>query len=208
MKEKQGFFLSFEGIDGSGKSTQASMLLDYLVSKGHDCSFYREPGGTSSGERIRSLLLDPSSILNPRAELLLYLAARSQITYERIKPDLDDGKIVILDRFIDSSTAYQGYARGLGRDTVEKFNDFATYGLVPDLTLFIDCDVRTSLSRLGTELDRMESEGYSFLDVVRDGFVDLLAHHPDRFVSVDGNRSVEDVFEEVLRIFRDWCPLL
>ena len=183
------------------------MLLDYLQSKNLDCSFYREPGGTVAGEYIRSLLLDPSSILNPRAELLLYLAARSQITYQCIKPDLQKGKIVILDRFIDSSTAYQGYARGLGREIVENFNDFATYGLLPNLTLFIDCDVRTALSRLGSNLDRMESEGYTFLDDVRSGFVELQVLYPDRFVAVDGNRSVNDVFESVMKIVTDRCSL-
>lgn len=208
MEDKRGFFISFEGIDGSGKSTQASMLLEYLVSQGLDCSFYREPGGTSAGERIRSLLLDPSSILNPRAELLLYLAARSQITHECIAPDIDSGKIVILDRFIDSSTAYQGYARGLGRETVESFNYFATGGLVPDLTLFIDCDVQTSLSRIGSEPDRMESEGHAFLDAVRDGFVDLEKHHTERYVTVDGNGSIEEVFEAVKGIVVDRCPIL
>ncbi|MCE5252446.1 dTMP kinase [bacterium] len=200
----KGHLISFEGIDGSGKTTQAELLYNRILNLGHTAHLFREPGGTPVGERIRSILLDAShSDMMPLAELFLYLAARVQITSRRIAPALGDGAFVIMDRYIDSSAAYQGYARGLGVDLVHHLNSIATGGLVPDITFFIDCDPLTALSRVSPTPDRLESEGLVFMERVRDGFRCLCQSFEDRFVLVDGNRSVkeieETVFDEIRR---------
>ena len=170
-------FITFEGIDSSGKSTQCKLLEKYLTEKGHEVLLLREPGGTRISEKIRDILLDHSSNgIVPLAEFLLYSAARAQLVQEVIKPALAEGKIVICDRFADSSTAYQGQARGLGIDKVESINTIATGDLKPDLTFFIDIPVTESLIRLkvaGKLQDRMESQSGEFFEAVREGYLHL-----------------------------------
>jgi len=194
----KGYLISFEGIDGSGKTTQAELLYNRICNLGYTVLLFREPGGTPVGESIRSILLDAShSDMIPLAELFLYLAARVQITSQRIAPALDSGAFVIMDRYIDSSAAYQGHARGLGVDLVHHLNSIATGGLVPDITFFIDCDPLTALSRISPKPDRLESEGLVFMERVRDGFRGLCQSFKDRFVLVDGNRAVKEIEETV-----------
>ena len=193
-----GILISFEGIDGSGKSTQASLCAEWLRERGREIVSLREPGGTSVGERIRAMLLDTvNSDMVPRAELFLFLAARTQITDELIRPALGRGAVVILDRYIDSTTVYQGHARGLGVDTAITLNRIATDCLVPDLTVVVDCDPGTAAARSHAEPDRMEAEGMEFMARVREGFLDLCGRFPDRVRCVDGSRDVDAVHADV-----------
>jgi len=196
-----GKLLTFEGIDGSGKSTQAARSLDYLHSRGVDSVLLREPGGTVIGERIRHLLLDVShKEMAPLTELFLYLAARSQITSEIIRPHLDNGISVVMDRYYDSTTAYQGFARGLGHEAVAGLNRIATECLSPDMTIVFDCPVETAFSRMNSAHDRLESEGIEFMRRVRDGFRSIGEMDPGRVVVVDGSRPADSVFEDVRRM--------
>ena len=196
-----GILVSFEGIDGSGKSTQAALFADYVRSMGRETVLLREPGGTEVGEQIRRVLLDASNMdLLPLAELFLYLAARAQITGERIRPALARDAVVILDRFIDSTAAYQGHARGLGMDRVAELNRIATDGLVPDLTIVVDCDPAVAASRVNRPPDRMEAEGPSFMSTVREGFLLLSRRHPERIRCVEGARPVAVVAAQVREV--------
>ena len=194
----KGYLITFEGIDGSGKTTQADLLHKRLLSSGRTAHIFREPGGTSIGENIRSILLDTSfSEMSPHTELFLYLAARSQITAELIKPALDRSEDVILDRYIDSTTAYQGYARGLGIEEMIRLNLIATNGLMPDITFIIDCEPELALKRINTEPDRLESEGIAFMRMVREGFIKLRDYDRERIIICDGNRSINEIEKEV-----------
>ena len=209
MKSKRGVFISFEGIDGSGKSTQILHLKSMLEGKGFSVIFVREPGGTLVSERIRPILLDKGSAgMKPEAELLLFEAARAQIVREVIEPALFRGEIVICDRFFDSTVAYQGYARGIDLDTIHKLNDFATGGLEPDITFLLDLPVEDAVKRQGTrgEKDRMELEGVAFMQKVRDGFL-THASSKDRMVVLDARneemvlaQTIENKFWEVVDI--------
>jgi dTMP kinase len=178
-------FISFEGIDGSGKGTQVQLFLDYLKRNGIDFVYVREPGGTPIGELIRNILLSSQGMV-PKTELFLFLASRAQLVETVIKPSLAQNKLVVTERFADSSVAYQGFARGLGVETVKRLNDFATGGLKPDLTFYIDVPVTVALSRK-KHFDRIESEGEEFLSRVRQGYLELLKDEPERFVLIDGD---------------------
>jgi len=197
----KGIFITFEGIDGCGKSTQCEMLKDYLKDSGKDFIFVREPGGTVIGERIREILLDKkNSQMTPRAELLLFEAARAQITEEVIKPALEEGKIVLCDRFFDSSSAYQGMARGMGMDFVASLNMAATGGLKPDITFFFDISAEEALLRRGKRgeaSDRIELAGLKFQEDVRKGYLELAAKSEGRVVTLDATKSIEEIFAEV-----------
>jgi len=209
LKSKRGVFISFEGIDGSGKSTQILHLKSMLEGKGFSVIFVREPGGTLVSERIRPILLDKGSAgMKPEAELLLFEAARAQIVREVIEPALFRGEIVICDRFFDSTVAYQGYARGIDLDTIHKLNDFATGGLEPDITFLLDLPVEDAVKRQGKrgEKDRMELEGVAFMQKVRDGFL-THASSKDRMVVLDARneemvlaQTIENKFWEVVDI--------
>ncbi|MEJ5230081.1 MAG: dTMP kinase [Pseudothermotoga sp.] len=197
-------FISFEGIDGSGKGTQVSLFLSYLERQGLPFVRVREPGGTELGEAIRKLLLAKEEIsICPRAELFLFLASRSQLVSEIVLPALRENKIVVADRFIDSSVAYQGAARKLGTKIVEELNDFATCGLKPDLTYYIDITPETALRRKRGS-DRIESEGIKFLAAVREAYLNLLEQHSNRIVLINGERSVDEIHQEIIRIFEDF----
>lgn len=194
-------FLTLEGIDFSGKSTQARMLVDALSRERAVC-FLREPGGTPISERIRAILLDRKNLeLTDRAELLLFSASRAQLVASVIRPALGRGEIVICDRYYDSTTAYQGSGRGLPMDAVRAINTFATGGLAPDLTLFIDIPVEEIERRrvaAGKGFDRMEAAGWEFFEKVRKGYCDLVAAEPGRFVRIDGTRPPDDVHADVI----------
>ncbi len=191
-------FISLEGIDGSGKSTQAKLLAEAL---GPETLLIREPGGTEAAERIRGLLADPELALDPLAELLLFLAARADLTAREIRPALEVGRNVVCDRFADSSVAYQGAARGLGVGEVISLTDAATEGLWPDLTLLLRVDPEVGLGRAEGD-DRFESEGLDLQRAVANAYEEIAKIASDRVVVLDGEGSVEEVHEQVLAAVR------
>lgn len=189
-----GHFISFEGIDRSGKSTQAALLAAAL---GDRALLVREPGGTSLAERIRAMLKDPTIPMTDRAEALLFAAARADLVDRVIAPALEQGKIVIADRYVDSSFAYQGVARGLGREHVHRLNDWATDGLMPDLTLLIEIAPLRAIER-GVEIDdRFEDEGIKFQTTIARAYDELADGDPQRIQRIDGDREPELVAEDV-----------
>ena len=190
----RGLFVTFEGIDRSGKTTQAGLLCEAL---GEEALGVREPGGTPAGERVRELLKDPAVELSPEAEALLFAAARSELVAEVILPALSEGKVVVSDRFLDSSLAYQGGARGLGIEDVERVNHFATRGLKPDLTFLLDLPPDEAASRAG-ENDRFEDEGAGLQEAVGAAYERLVRADPDRWRRIDARQPAEDVHEQVL----------
>jgi dTMP kinase len=187
-------FISLEGIDGSGKSTQARLLVEAL---GGETVAIREPGGTDAAERIRALLADPSLELEPLAELLLFCAARADLTERVIRPALEAGRDVVSDRFSDSSIAYQGAARGLGVGEVIGLCDTATDGLWPDLTLLLRVDPEVGLGRAGGE-DRFEAEGLELQRAVAEAYEEIAQIASDRVVVLDGSGTVEEVHQRVM----------
>jgi dTMP kinase len=189
-----GLFVTFEGIDRSGKSTQARLLTGAL---GDQALAVREPGGTPAGEQIRALLKDAAVQLGAEAEALLFAAARAELVARVIRPALEDGRVVVSDRFLDSSLAYQGGARGLGIDEVERINRFATGGLVPDLTFLLDIDPAEAAARAG-ESDRFEDEGFALQEAVQHAYERLVASDPSRWRRIDATRSPDEVHAEVL----------
>jgi dTMP kinase len=192
-------FISLEGIDGSGKSTQARLLVEAL---GEGTVAIREPGGTDAAERIRELLADPAVPLEPLAELLLFLAARADLTERVIRPALEEGKVVVADRFSDSSVAYQGAARGLGVGEVIGLCEAATDGLWPDLTLLLRLDPETGLGRADGE-DRFEQEGLRLQQEVAAAYEEIAIIASDRVAVIDASGSVEEVHERVLEAVRE-----
>jgi dTMP kinase len=190
-----GIFVTLEGIDRSGKSTQASLLAAAL---GDGALFLREPGGTAVGERVRELLKDPSITMSPEAEALLFAAARTELVTAVIRPALDAGKVVVSDRFLDSSLAYQGAARGLGVEEVRRVNEFATAGLRPDLTILFELSPEAAAARAGVEVDRFEQEGEGLQAKVLAAYDELAAAEPDRWVRIDADREPEAVHADVL----------
>ena len=190
----RGLFVTFEGIDRSGKTTQAGMLVEAL---GDEALGVREPGGTPAGERVRELLKDTAVSLSPEAEALLFAAARSELVAEVILPALSEGKVVVSDRFLDSSLAYQGGARGLGIEDVERVNHFATRGLKPDVTFLLDLSPDDAAARAG-ENDRFEEEGAGLQDAVGAAYERLMRADPDRWRRIDARQPAEDVHAQVL----------
>ena len=191
--------ITFEGIDGSGKSTQARRLYEYLKARGYKVSLYRDPGSTPLAEKIRELLL--SFEMDQTTELLLFESARSSLVWERIFPDLKEGKIVILDRFIDSTTAYQGYGREINLGTVSILNHIAIRGKKPDITFLLNVPLEVALERIKGKKTRFEDRDY--LRKVRDAYILMANQERERIVLIDGNRDVEEVFEDVLRVLRE-----
>jgi dTMP kinase len=191
----RGLFVTFEGIDRSGKTTQAKMLLEAL---GDEAVGVREPGGTPAGERIRALLKDPESGLSPQAEALLFAAARAELVAGVIRPALEAGRVVVSDRFLDSSLAYQGSARGLGVAEVERINSFATGDLRPDLTLLLDIDTGAAAQRGAVEDDRFEQEGAGLQRQVAAAYEELVAADPARWRRIAADRDPLAVHQDVL----------
>jgi dTMP kinase len=197
-----GTFVVFEGGEGAGKSTQMAAFVDWLQARGEDIVVTREPGGTSIGERIREVLLDPAaSEMDRRTEALLYAADRAQHVAEVIKPALESGKVVVSDRFVDSSLAYQGFARGLGIEDIYSISEWATGGLLPDLVFFLNVDADQGLRRAEGHLDRIENEGRDFHDVVAAAYMKLVQRWPDRFVVIDASRSKSEVHTDVVKAY-------
>lgn len=201
-------FITFEGIEGSGKSTVASMVREALERAGIETLATREPGGTELSERIRTILLDPAMTgMDPRAELLLYLASRAQLVEKTIRPALEQGTSVICDRFMDASVAYQGWARGIGEAVVEELNAFTLGSIVPDRTFLLDLPVEQGFERgperregEGTRSkDRLEREDRSFHEKVREGYLRLAERNPERIVTVNASASLEEVYGVIFR---------
>jgi dTMP kinase len=188
----KGFLISFEGIDGSGKSTQARKLYEFLKEEGYEVSLYRDPGSTPLAEQIREAIINHT--MDPITELLLFESARSSLVWEKIFPDLSSGKIVIVDRFIDSTTAYQGYGREINLGTVSILNHIATRGRKPDLTFILNLPLELALQRLKEQKTKFEEPNY--LKRVRDGYLQILYSEKERDIRlIDASRSEEEVFE-------------
>jgi dTMP kinase len=199
---KPGFFVSFEGVDGCGKTTQMRLFVERLRGIGKDVLETAEPGGTPIGRQIRRILLDSANgALSPRAEMLLYFACRAQNVDEWIRPALAAGRVVVTDRFTDSTLAYQGEGRGLTAGLVRQLHAIACQEILPDLTIYLDIDYRTGLSRArarnagqeGPDESRMESEAEEFHERVRRGYLALAAAEPERIRTIDAGQSVEAV---------------
>ncbi|MEO0087282.1 MAG: dTMP kinase [candidate division WOR-3 bacterium] len=191
--------ITFEGIEGCGKTTQAKLLYEYLKERKLPCLLVYEPGGTRIGEEIRKILLDERNIkMNPKTEFFLYLAARAQLLAEVILPSLQEGKIVISDRFSDSTLAYQGGGRNLGLEKVSQINKYATNKLKPDLTILIDIPISLSQERIKNEKrDRLEKEAEEFYERVRNTYLLLAKRAPKRIKIFNGDKSIEDLHLEI-----------
>ena len=201
---KKGILITFEGIDGSGKTTQINALLQRLQEAGMSYRLFREPGGTEIGEKIRDILLDKKNenMLNV-TELLLYSASRYQLTVSEIIPALEAGNVVICDRFYDSTTAYQGYGRGIDLEFIYRLNDIATNSVTPDKTFILDIDLEERRKRLGKKnLDRLERETLEFHRKVRMGFLEMAEQNPERFVVLDGNQAPDELSKKIWNVIK------
>ncbi|MBE3574362.1 MAG: dTMP kinase [Firmicutes bacterium] len=193
----RGVFITLEGIDGAGKSTQAQLLREKLVARGWPALLTREPGGTPAGEAIRRVLLDPGQALCAAAEVLLLAASRAQLVQEVIRPALRQGQVVVCERFVDSSLAYQGFGLGVPLQQVEAVNQVATGGLEPDLTLYLDLPVEQARRRQARSLDRIEGRQNGYHQRVRQGFLRLAEQYPQRIRVLDGAAPAADVAQSV-----------
>ena len=198
----RGKFITFEGADGSGKTTQIAKIKDYLENKGEKCILTREPGGSDLGNKIREILLHYDGEVDSLAELLLYMADRAQHVKEVILPALNAGLTVLCDRYTDSSVAYQGYARGLAPERIMELNKIATDGLEPDLTIVFDVETEVAMQRVGDTKDRLEQEGIEFHKKLRNGYLELAKKFPERIKVVNANLSIEEVFEQVRGVLK------
>ena len=197
---KKGLFITFEGADGCGKTTQLNLLKEYLQAKGQEIVVTREPGAKGLGEKFREILLNYDGEVSNRCESFLFLADRAQNIDTIINPAIEQGKIVLCDRHTDSSVAYQGYGRGLDIEQINMLNNLATGGKKPDLTYVFDVDIETSMKRVGTEKDRMESSGDEFFNKVRNGYLELAKLEPERIKVIDSTRSIEEIHRDVIKI--------
>ncbi len=199
---ERGYFVVFEGGEGAGKTTQMEALVGWLEARGEQVVTTREPGGTAIGDRVRAILLDKSSgEMSPRAEALLYAADRAQHVAEVIRPALEQSKVVVSDRYVDSSLAYQGLARGLGLDEIMELSEWGTEGLLPDLVLYLQVDPQVGLSRIDRETDRLEAEAQDFHKRVAEGYAELARRFGDRFVVLDASGSSAEVHADVIEAF-------
>ncbi|TLU83883.1 MAG: dTMP kinase [Chlorobium sp.] len=209
--------ITFEGIDGAGKSTQITKLIGWLERKGVETISLREPGGTDAAEKIRRILLDSGGKITPVGELLLFSASRAELVQQVIIPALESGKTVILDRFYDSTTAYQGYGRGLDLDMLRSIITISTCGIVPDVTVFLDLDPETALRRKfseksipiafdSDELDRMERSGLEFYRKVHQGYLETIKQNESRFVTIDAKEPADIIHNKVKEIIMHRFP--
>jgi dTMP kinase len=197
---KKGLFITIEGTDGSGKSTQIAKIKDYFIKNNSEVILLREPGGTKISEKIRELILDLNNKeMSNTAEVLLYAAARAQLVAEVILPLLKEGKTVVCDRFIDSSYAYQGFGRGISMEIIESANEAALCGLMPELTIFLDVAPEIALKRRmkASEADRLEMEKMEFHQRVYEGYKHLSDKYCDRIVTIDANRAPEEIWVDI-----------
>lgn len=208
-----GYFISFEGSDGSGKTSVLKKIIEFLDQKGQQAKYLltREPGGNKISEEIRQVILDVENTrMSAKTEALLYAAARSQHLEENILPALKENKLVLCDRFVDSSIVYQGRARGLGMDVVARLNEFATDKLGPELTIYFDVDPRVGLARIvagrTNEVNRLDQEDLSFYDDVRAAYQELAQKHPNRIVTINANQELEQVVADVFKVLAKRVP--
>ncbi|MGM0367033.1 MAG: dTMP kinase [Actinomycetota bacterium] len=192
----KGLFITFEGLDGSGKTTQIKLLCSYLKGKGHDVISTIEPGGTEVGQKIRKILLNTEGLnITPKAETFLFLASRAELVSKVINPAMDEGKIIICDRFFDSTIVYQGIARNLGKKKILDMSLWATGSLVPDITFLLSVRAdEGEIRKKGMEADRMEKEESEFKKKVYEGYLELARDFPERFVVIDGEKDIESIF--------------
>jgi len=203
---KTGLFITFEGIDGAGKSTQLSNAIDYVKGLGRPFIETREPGGTDLGERIRSLILDGKNKISAEAETMMMFSARLEHLNSVIKPALDDGKIVLCDRFTDATYAYQGFGSGVDLSLIENLERIVQNGLQPDRTFFFDLDTQTANARIaGRELDRFESEAIDFHQRVREGYLARAKAHSQRFSIMNADRSSDEIKGDLLNELAMLC---
>ncbi len=208
---KRGFFITVEGGEGAGKTSAIDAILEQVKARGYDVLSTREPGGIPIAEQIRSVVLDRNNTaMDPRTEALLYAAARRQHLAEKVIPALEAGKVVVCDRFIDSSLAYQGYARELGMDEVFAINRFAIGDWMPDLTVFMDVRPEIGLARIradqGREVNRLDLESMTFHNKVREGYLQVLRRFPERVVRVDAERELDKVLEDIGQMLNQKLP--
>ena len=204
----KGFLVSLEGPEGAGKTSVLEALIPILEDRGIEVLSTREPGGVLIGEKIREVILDPSHTeMDPKTELLLYIASRRQHLVEKVLPALAAGKLVIMDRFIDSSVAYQGFGRGLDKEAIDWLNEFATDGLKPDLTLYFDIEVEEGLARIAAnsdrEVNRLDMEGLDLHQKVRQGYLSLLEKEADRIVKIDASLPLDQVIANTQQLLFD-----
>ncbi|MFC5775495.1 dTMP kinase [Ectobacillus antri] len=202
-------FITIEGPEGSGKTTLLAKLVPVLQQEGYNVLLTREPGGIEISEKIREIIHDPSHLaMDARTEALLYAAARRQHLVEKVIPALERGIIVICDRFIDSSLAYQGFARGLGMENILEVNRFATEGCMPDLTIYLDIEPEVGLARIHKdnerEINRLDLEGVSFHHKVREGYLQLLNLFPERIKRIEGDQEADQVLQDVLYLVKQY----
>ena len=198
---KKGLFITFEGADGCGKTTQMKLFAEYLKKQNIDVILTREPGGKGLGEKVREILLNYDGPVSDRCESFLFLADRAQNIDIIVNPAVSQGKVVLCDRHIDSTVAYQGYGRGLDIVRINKLNEIATNGKKPDLTFVFDIDVETSMKRVGKEKDRMESAGIEFHNRVRKGYLELAKQEPQRIKVLDATKSINEIHKGVIAIW-------
>lgn len=202
-----GLFITLEGPEGSGKTTAALKMVDTLKTLGYEVVYTREPGGIEIAEQIRQVILDPkNTAMDAKTEALLYAASRRQHLVEKVMPALKEGKIVLCDRFVDSSLVYQGMGRGLGIDTVYQMNLFAIEDVMPDLTIFFDVKPEVGLARIAAdsnrEVNRLDMETIDFHHKVYNGYVEVAKHFPNRIVTVDASKDKDEVFDQCMNLVR------
>lgn len=197
----RGLFITFEGADGCGKSTQLNLLAEYLTKKGFEVVVTREPGAKGLGEKIREILLNYDDIVSDRCESFLFLADRAQHIDMIVNPAVEAGKIVLCDRHTDSTVAYQGYGRQLPLDRIKMLNEIAVNGRHPDLTFVFDIDVETSMKRVGDDKDRMESAGKEFHNRVRYGYLEIAKQEPKRVKVLDATKTIDEISKLVIDLF-------
>lgn len=200
----KGLFITFEGADGCGKTTQLMLLAKYLQEKGREVLVTREPGAKGLGEKLRDILLNYDGEVSSQAEAFLFLADRAQHIDIIVNPAVESGKIVLCDRHTDSSVAYQGYGRGIDISKINLLNDIATGGRKPDLTIVFDIDVETSMARVGTQKDRLESAGIEFHNRVRNGYLEIAKLEPQRVKVIDATQSIELIHSQVIKLINNF----
>lgn len=194
---KKGYFITFEGADGCGKTTQLDLAAKFLNESGYSVQTTREPGALELGKQLREILLHHKGIVSPNCEMFLFLADRAQHIDTFIKPNIENGEIVLCDRHTDSTVAYQGYGRGNDIEQIKFLNNIATSGLKPDLTLVFDVPVEIAQQRVGKQKDRMESSGIEFHRKVREGYLEIAKSEPQRIKVIDADRTIDEIFADV-----------